>query len=59
MLSNLMDMLAFQVFSCVSKLVIYKESCKAGILELQGSNGEKAFCFFSSKVSSSFAAENL
>ena len=39
-----------QVYSCVSKLVVYKDSCKAGILELQGSNGEKAYCFFLSRV---------
>ena len=46
-----------QVYSCDSKLVVYKDSCKAGILELQGSNGEKAYCFFLSRVSSSFLAD--
>ena len=43
--------LLFQVYSCVCTLVVYKDSIKAGIVELRGSNGEKAYCFFLARVS--------
>jgi len=39
------------VFSCLCQLVVYDDVLKAGLMELKGSNGEKAYCFFLSRVS--------
>ena len=40
----------FQVYSCISILKVYASEYNCGIVELQGSNGEKANCFFTAKV---------
>eukprot|EP00092_Neocalanus_flemingeri_P030045 GFUD01032620.1.p1 GENE.GFUD01032620.1~~GFUD01032620.1.p1 ORF type:complete len:2235 (+),score=576.38 GFUD01032620.1:40-6744(+) len=38
-----------KVYSCVCKISLYVEHLGCGIVELQGSNGEKAYCFFLAK----------
>ena len=48
----------FQVYSCISILKVYASEYNCGIVELQGSNGEKANCFFTAKVYS-FQAQQM
>ena len=49
----------FQVYSCVSILKVYAAEYNAGIVELQGSNGEKEFCFFTAKASTEIQLQIL
>ena len=41
----------FQVRCCRAKILIYVPAYNSGLVELQGSNGEKANCFFTATVS--------
>ena len=40
-----------KVYSCVSVISLFDKSSQAGVVELQGSNGQRAYCFFLAKVS--------
>ena len=49
-LANQPKNLPSKVYSCFCRVLFFNETWEAGVLELAGSNGEKAYCCFFSKV---------